>query len=384
MTNSVITVRDVRKSFRIYHKKARSFKTLLTQGQKNEFEEFEALKGVSFDVPAGHTFGLVGGNGSGKSTLLKCLAGILVPNAGTISCQGRMASLLELGSGFHPELSGRDNVFLNASILGLSRQEAQARFDDIVDFSGISAHIDSPVKNYSSGMYVRLGFSVAIHVQPDIFLVDEVLAVGDEEFQRQSSRKFAELQDAGTTIVLVTHSMGQVRDLCDSALWLDRGSLRFAGSAQDVVDQYLDEQDRLQSGTEVVSSVEVNVVNAQGTVLSDIPAQQAFAVAGTIGFKHDVPQVDLRVELLDDRGIPVVDGRQVLPVSGGSVEFTAMVPSLPVRAGDYAVRAWVEVAGQERATSASQHFTIGGGGEAEMYSVLLTQDITIRSGSAAG
>ena len=176
---AAIEARDVHKDFRIYHEVNRSVKSAIMRRRRARYEQFEALKGVSFEVPEGASFGLIGTNGSGKSTLLKCLARILRPERGQIITRGRMAAMLELGSGFHPELSGRENVYLNASILGLSRRETEEKFDSIVDFAGIEKFIDSPVKNYSSGMYVRLGFSVAIHVEPDVLLVDEVLAVGD-------------------------------------------------------------------------------------------------------------------------------------------------------------------------------------------------------------
>ena len=185
MTAAVV-VEDVHKRFRLEHDAATSIKGAVLRGlRRGSVEEFWALKGVSLEVPEGSTFGLVGHNGSGKSTLLKCLARILRPDRGRIHIEGRMSALLELGAGFHPELSGRENVFLNAAILGLPAAEVRRRFDDIVAFAGLEHFIDTPVKNYSSGMYVRLGFSVAINIEPDVLLVDEVLAVGDEEFQQK-------------------------------------------------------------------------------------------------------------------------------------------------------------------------------------------------------
>ena len=180
---TAVEIRDVHKSFKIYHERNNTLKSAIMRGRMSVSEDFHALKGVTLDVPKGSTFALVGDNGSGKSTLLKCIAKILVPNSGTITRHGRIAAMLEVGSGFHPELSGHDNIYLNASILGMTREEIDARYDDILEFSGVADHIDQPVKNYSSGMYVRLGFSVAIHTEPDILLVDEVLAVGDAAFQ---------------------------------------------------------------------------------------------------------------------------------------------------------------------------------------------------------
>jgi ABC-2 type transport system ATP-binding protein len=181
----VITVDHVSKRFRLYHERNQSLKASVLRGGRARFEEFWALDDVSFEVPEGSTFGLIGENGSGKSTLLKCIARILRPDKGSISARGKLSALLELGAGFHPELSGRENVYLNGSILGLSKKQLDERFDEIVAFAGIEHFIDTPVKNYSSGMYVRLGFSVAINVDPDLLLIDEVLAVGDAEFQRK-------------------------------------------------------------------------------------------------------------------------------------------------------------------------------------------------------
>lgn len=201
-------------------------------------EDFWALKDVSFDVPEGSTFGLIGSNGSGKSTLLKCLAKIYRPDEGSITSKGKVAALLEVGSGFHPELSGRENIFLNGSILGMSRKTIQKKFDEIVSFSGVEEFIDQPVKNYSSGMYVRLGFSVAIHVDPEILIVDEVLAVGDAEFQAKCNQKFVDFREEGRTVILVSHSMTLVKEMCDQVAWLNHGKLIAAGEAVPTIAAY--------------------------------------------------------------------------------------------------------------------------------------------------
>lgn len=225
----VIVVDDVTKRFVI--RKDNSLKERLVglgRGRRHR-EDFWALDGVSFTLQAGTTIGLIGHNGSGKSTLLKVIGGILEPTRGTVSMRGRIAALLELGAGFHPDLTGRENVYLNASILGLSTEEASSRFDEILEFSGIGDFIDTQVKFYSSGMYVRLAFAVAIHTDPDILLVDEVLAVGDEAFQRKCLDKIREFQQQGRTIVLVTHSLGQVLELCDRAIVLHHGKVAADG-----------------------------------------------------------------------------------------------------------------------------------------------------------
>ena len=238
MTGTAVELDGVSKKFRLYRERNQTLKAAIMRGRTSIHEDFWALRDVSFNVSAGSTFGLVGGNGSGKSTLLKCLARIYLPTEGTIRAGGRIAALLEVGTGFHPELSGRENVFLNGSILGMSRREVARKFDEIVDFSGIAKFIDQPVKNYSSGMYVRLGFSVAISVEPDLLLVDEVLAVGDEVFQEKCRQKFQELKASGRTIILVSHSLPTVIDMCDQAAWLDNGRLMAVGQAESTVAEF--------------------------------------------------------------------------------------------------------------------------------------------------
>ncbi|HUQ40258.1 MAG TPA: ABC transporter ATP-binding protein [Acidimicrobiales bacterium] len=238
---AAVEVRGVSKRYRLYHERNQSLKVSLLRGRRGSFEEFWALRDVTFDIPEGTTFGLIGENGSGKSTLLKCMARILRPDEGRIAVHGKVSALLELGAGFHPELSGRENVYLNGSILGLGKKELDRIFDDIVGFAGLEQFIDMPVKVYSSGMYVRLGFSVAINVDPDVLLVDEVLAVGDEEFQRRCGEKFADLKASGKTIVIVSHALGSVRNLCDQVAWLEHGVLKDVGEPGNVVDSYVGE-----------------------------------------------------------------------------------------------------------------------------------------------
>lgn len=239
MSEPAISVEHLSKRFRLYHDRNQSLKAAVMRGRRARYEEFWALRDVSLEIAEGVTYGFIGTNGSGKSTLLKCLARILEPDEGSSRTRGKVSALLELGAGFHPELSGRENVYLNGSILGMAKAELDRRFDDIVEFAGLERFIDTPVKNYSSGMYVRLGFSVAINVDPDILLVDEVLAVGDEQFQRRCNERFADLRAEGTTIVVVSHSLSSVQAICDEVAWLDDGILRETGPAGDVIDQYL-------------------------------------------------------------------------------------------------------------------------------------------------
>ena len=240
-----IQVRDVHKVYRRYgrRKQFATLKSALLSGSVlrdlRPDAVFEALKAVSFDVGKGKTFGIVGRNGSGKSTMLKLIAGIGKPTSGTVRVDGRVSALIELGAGFHPEISGRENVYINGLMLGLSRREIAGRFAEIVRFAELEEFIDAPVKTYSSGMYMRLGFAVAINVDPDVLLVDEVLAVGDESFTHKCLDKFAEFRRRGRTVLLVTHSLDLVTRFCDEALWLDGGVARAQGDPRRVIDTYL-------------------------------------------------------------------------------------------------------------------------------------------------
>jgi ABC-2 type transport system ATP-binding protein/lipopolysaccharide transport system ATP-binding protein len=235
----VIEVENVSKRFKLYKDRPGSLKEMVTKFGRKRYEEFWSLRDVTVEVHEGTVYGLIGHNGCGKSTLLRMMAGIYKPTSGTVRTEGRISALLELGAGFHPELTGRENVYLNASILGLNRKETDGLFDDIVAFSGLSEFIDSPVKHYSSGMFVRLGFSVAVHVDPQILLIDEVIAVGDEEFQRRCFEHLAGLRNRGVTIVLVTHSIPLVQTMCDRATWMDHGVVQATGDALEVTGRYL-------------------------------------------------------------------------------------------------------------------------------------------------
>jgi ABC-2 type transport system ATP-binding protein len=231
---TAIKIDGISKMFRLYRERPTSLKQRLLVSRSRS-EEFWALRDVSFGVAQGSSMGLIGPNGSGKTTLLKCIAGILRPTAGTIRYRGRLAALLELGAGFHPDLTGRENVYLNASLLGLSRGETDRVFDDIVAFAELEEFVDNQVKFYSSGMLVRLGFAVAVHVDPEVLLIDEVLAVGDESFQRRCLDRIRRFQSEGRTIVLVTHALDVVREVCDDAVMLEHGKVHAIGAPDDVV-----------------------------------------------------------------------------------------------------------------------------------------------------
>jgi len=251
-------------------------------------ETFTALNDVSLTVPKGRTLGVIGRNGSGKSTLLKLVAGITKPTTGTVRVAGRVSALIELGAGFHPEISGRENVFINGIMLGLSKREVAKRFDEIVEFAELREFIDAPVKTYSSGMYMRLGFAVAIHVDPEVLLVDEVLAVGDEGFTHKCLDKFAEFKRRNKTILLVTHSLGLVERFCDEALWLDAGRIKGSGDPKRIVGAYLTdieqrEEQELASGDakarESASAAVVSPDEPAAAVLPDNPVETATAPA---------------------------------------------------------------------------------------------------------
>jgi ABC-2 type transport system ATP-binding protein len=222
----------------LYHEKNQYLKTALLRGRRARYEEFWAINDVTFEIAAGTTYGIIGSNGSGKSTLLKCLAGILFPDKGSITHHGKVVALLELGAGFHPDLTGRENIFLNGAILGMSQAEIEEKFDEILDFSGLENFIDTPVKNYSSGMVVRLGFAIAINVDPEILIIDEVLAVGDASFQLRCLEKIDAFRRMGKTVVLVSHGLDQVVKLCSTVIWLDKGRVKMIGPANEVVNEY--------------------------------------------------------------------------------------------------------------------------------------------------
>ena len=236
-----IIVNNVHKTFNVYLDKASTVKEkLLFLFSRNRKEKRQVLRGINLNIKEGEVVALIGTNGSGKSTLLKLITKIIYPNKGTITTKGKVTSLLELGAGFHPDFSGRENIYFNASIFGLTRKEIDERLDEIISFSELENFIDNPVRTYSSGMYMRLAFSVAINVDADILLIDEILSVGDEHFQNKCFNKMLELKKQGKTMVFVTHSMDSVRKLCDRAVWLYNGEIKMDGNTEDVTKEYIE------------------------------------------------------------------------------------------------------------------------------------------------
>lgn len=236
---NAIEVRNITKKFKVYRDKGYLLKERIINWKRNEYDSREVLKGISFEVKKGEAIGLIGHNGCGKSTTLKLLTKIIYPDFGTIEMSGRISSLLELGAGFHPDLSGRENIYINASIFGLSKKEIDKRLDDIIEFSELREFIDNPVRTYSSGMYMRLAFSVAINVNADILLIDEILAVGDINFQTKCFNKLMDIKSHGTTIVLVSHSTEQIEQICSRSIWIHDGEIKMDGESREVHRAYL-------------------------------------------------------------------------------------------------------------------------------------------------
>ena len=240
MSKIMIEVNDVTMRFRMNSDKIMSLKEFVTTALRGKlkYQEFTALDHVSFSVKRGETLGLIGRNGAGKSTMLKVISGILKPTEGSVVCQGNVVPMLELGSGFDFDLTGRENIFLNGSILGYSEEFLNAKYDEIVEFSELRQFIEAPIRNYSSGMLARLAFSIATVVQPEILIVDEILAVGDAQFQEKSRKRMLELMGGGTTVLFVSHSIEQIREMCKRVVWLEQGSIQMAGNSEEVCEAY--------------------------------------------------------------------------------------------------------------------------------------------------
>ena len=254
-TGNAIEVKNVTKTFRIYKDKGRTLKERVLFRKRNNYEERTVLKNISFDIKKGEAVGLIGHNGCGKSTTLKLLTRIIYPDSGSIEVAGRVSSLLELGAGFHPDMSGKENIYINASVFGLTKKEIDERLDRIIEFSELADYIDNPVRTYSSGMYIRLAFSVAINVDADVLLIDEILAVGDANFQKKCFNKLKQIKEQGTTIVIVSHSLPQIESICDRSIWLNNGIIADEGYTYKVHINYL----RFMSDFQLLDSVEPHV-----------------------------------------------------------------------------------------------------------------------------
>jgi ABC-type polysaccharide/polyol phosphate transport system ATPase subunit len=360
MTRNAIEVEHLSKRYRLGESQpgrsmrdamARSVRGLGRRERRQDVDEIWSLRDVNLQVAEGQALGVIGRNGAGKSTLLKILARITEPTAGLSRTRGRVASLLEVGTGFHPELTGRENVYLNGAILGMNRRATSRRFDEIVAFAGVERFVDTPVKRYSSGMYLRLAFSVAAHLEPDILVVDEVLAVGDAEFQAKCLGRMERVGQEGRTVIFVSHNLEAVLRLCSRAAWLERGSIAELGPAPEVVDAYLAAQLRSaeQAGFDdregPVALRSVRVLDAGGRPAQMIRRDRAFVVEVGFLIRSTVPGLDVGVHLYNMRGVEVLSEawgdvdleRQSEP---GSYVARVEIPPL-LNVGDYTVGVWI-------------------------------------------
>jgi lipopolysaccharide transport system ATP-binding protein len=361
----VIAFENVSKRFMLHRERDDSIQGRFTKMLRRQpaGEEFWALRDVSFNIEKGQSLGLVGHNGAGKSTALKLITRILEPTSGRVSMNGRVAALLELGSGFHPDLSGRENVFLNGSLLGFSRREMRAKLPEIVEFSEIDDFIDTEVKHYSSGMYTRLAFAVATAVDPDILITDEVLAVGDEAFQRKCMERIYRFRQLGKTIIFVSHALDTVRTLCDTAVWLDRGQARQVGPAGAVIDAYLADVNRKEQsqaraadqgdeaygrrhGSREVEIIGIELLDGHGSERAVFQTHEPLTVRVSYVAHQPIHNPIFGVALHHEGGFWLngpntgFDGLDIPLIEGaGYVDYR--IPSLPLLAGRYLVSAAV-------------------------------------------
>ncbi len=359
-SNPIIQVSNVSKSYHLYEKPADRLKQFIFRGKRNFFKEFKALQNIDFSINKGEVIGIVGRNGAGKSTLLQLICGTLFPSSGEVSVNGRIAALLELGAGFNPEFSGRENVFMNGAILGLSQSEMNARFDEIVDFSGVRDFIDQPVKTYSSGMYVRLAFSVAIHIDPDILVVDEALSVGDGAFARQSFDKIMNLKDAGKTILFCSHSLYHIEAICNRAIWLEQGQMKQIGAAHDISSQYaqsliatepeIDDTDEAMHIKNQSIHKSARIINIKGQAdgiennALQLESEQS-TLTIEIEFEYDpeleTPNVGIAFSTIDGLGISSLttyhDQFRFDQNKSNKIRISAHFPKIPLMKGEYIV-----------------------------------------------
>ena len=350
MTTSAISVNSLSKNFRLYHERNRYIKAALLRGRRAKYEEFWALSDVSFEVAHGATLGIIGSNGSGKTTMLKCLTGIYTPDKGRIRIDGKVAALLELGAGFHPELTGSENIYLNGAILGMTKRDVQSRFSSIVEFAGLERFINTPVKNFSSGMVVRLGFAIASHVEPKILLIDEILSVGDQDFQRKSSEKIEEFRREGRTIVVVSHSLGLVQQLCKEVIWLEKGQIKQVGVAADVISSYTggsyaqhtdkddESRERWGTGDARINSIELIASDGLQTQLIESNAAVKVRCQITAHARIDSPILRIKITKLNGDVIWATStqrGTNTLRVLEGPATAILDIPKLGLLEGTY-------------------------------------------------
>lgn len=364
-----IKVESVSKSFKIYQERHDTLKEAVLFRGRTRYETLWVLKDVSFEVPTGQTVGFIGENGSGKSTLLKMFAGIYKPEAGEITVSGKISALLELGAGFHPDLTGRENIYLNGAILRVPRRRIDEIFDSIVDFSGLREFINTPVKNYSSGMYTRLGFAVAISVEPDVLLVDEVLAVGDQAFQNKCYERIYRFKKEGKTIAFVSHDLNAIEKICDRVIFIDKGKIVADGDPAKVVGQYLDfvsdkdvkrdrsgftSRDGSRVGTGEAEIVKVTMINSAGKNVAQIGSGETATVRLEVLFHQDVfnPTFGISIRAADNTYLYDVNnqrrGHKSGPFKKGTRVFVDFTEDFRLLGGEYTVSAAVAHADESR------------------------------------
>lgn len=360
-SEAVISIDNLGKCYQIYNKPHDRLLQMLVRGRKQYYREFWALREVSLEIAKGEVLGIVGSNGAGKSTLLQLVCGTLHPTTGSVAVRGRIAALLELGAGFNPEFTGRENVYLSATVLGLSQKEIDNRYDEIVSFSGIGDFINQPVKTYSSGMYVRLAFSVATSVDPDILVVDEALSVGDGAFARKSFDRIMRLKQQGATILFCSHSMYQVEAFCDRAIWLDQGEVRMLDTAQKVTAAYQATLDTREVGAvEAVLESTYDLQQQKERILDCYATVDGEAKASPLQLVSLKSRLEVTVEFMQDPALPplsivlgianaagitissvssVDDGVRLVIDDDGQGRGTVVFPAIPLRKGEYFITA---------------------------------------------
>ena len=355
MSGHAIELDGVSKSFKVFHRRNSTLKETLLRRGRSEHELVQVLKDVSFTIETGQALGIIGRNGAGKSTLLKVICGLMTPDAGEVTVRGRVSTLLELGAGFQGEYSGRENVYLYAALMGLNRRYIEERFDEIVEFSGIDNYIDNAVKTYSSGMYARLAFAVAVHVDPDILVVDEVLAVGDEAFQRKCFERVLDLRERGKTIVLVSHDLETVRRVCDRAIWIDAGVVQVDGKPQDVAQVYVDTVLRGTAKHDIAEPAavrDIEVLSADSRPTDAIRTGDSATVAFTVESREAIGSCHAVVRWVGESGVIVASAstlaRGPFRLPAGASAYRCEFQGLPLVPGSYRIEVTVAEADGSR------------------------------------
>lgn len=366
-----------------------SVATRLFHPQRDERTELWSLRDVSFSVGEGEALGIVGRNGAGKSTILKILAGITTPTTGVSRTRGRVAALLEVGTGFHPELTGRENIFLNGAVLGMSRRDISRRFEEIVDFSGVARFLDTPVKRYSSGMYLRLAFAVAAHLEPDVLVVDEILAVGDAEFQRKCIGRMQEAEHEGRTLVFVSHDLESLTKICRRSIWLEAGRIHDTGETSRVVSDYLTSSlSELDSGTTELSAGPVTLRAVRVLPFGEerpraLIVGEALRIVVDFDMAEEIPGLDVAILVTNSRGVRIFDellsdsSSKRFPI--GRYRADLQVPPW-LNAGDYSVGVWFGTSHEDFLDQpvAAAAFTLHGGDRSRpdrIFALDLTFDV---------